>query len=72
MPLSPSMSKSEIIKKEMEAGKPQKQAVAIAYSVHGESRDDEHCEHVIVPDMATYNVKNRDFWRKLSARKSTK
>ena len=33
MPLRKSMSKSTIIKTEMAAGKPQKQAVAIAYSV---------------------------------------
>jgi hypothetical protein len=33
MPLDPSMSMSEIIRKEMKAGKPQKQAVAIAYAV---------------------------------------
>ncbi len=39
MPIDPSMSKSEIISKEMHAGKPQKQAIAIAYSVKGEGKD---------------------------------
>lgn len=38
MPLKKSMSKPTIIKTEMAAGKPQKQAVAIAYSVKGEAK----------------------------------
>lgn len=33
MPLRKSMSMSTVIRKEMASGKPQKQAVAIAYSV---------------------------------------
>ena len=37
MPIDKSMTKSEIIKKEIAAGKPQDQAVAIAYSVKGEN-----------------------------------
>lgn len=38
MPIKKSMKKSTIIKKEMAAGKPKAQAVAISYSVKGKSK----------------------------------
>lgn len=67
MPLESGSSESAIshnIKTEVEAGKLQKQAVAIALSEAGESNHDEEPGSLIPVGLSTVeiNLQNRKFW----------